>query len=185
MEDSRVEGKAEKWNPSPEDMVNLSIKHLSFGLSVTRENKNSIPEFSLSCIFCYLKPKSSFRLIHPDSKTKSLTYRRHIFLTSSRRISQPHPLFTLGFPWAPLSPLTTQFYEFSVSVHVSPVKQKTTKKNWPFNYLNLLCLLYSQWPKQSSTQTFSKKKKSLLNVWMNEAPLQVDVVVFLVCKGCL
>ena len=96
---------------------------------VTRENKNSIPEFSLSCIFCYLKPKSSFRLIHPDSKTKSLTYRRHIFLTSSRRISQPHPLFTLGFPWAPPSPLTTQFYEFSVSVHVSPVKQKTTTKN--------------------------------------------------------
>ena len=159
------------------------IKHLSFGLLVTRENKNSIPEFSLSCIFCYLKPKSSFRLIHPDSKTKSLIYRRHIFLTSSRRISQPHPLFTLGFPWAPLSPLTTQFYEFSVSVHVSPVKKKT--KNWPFDDLNLLCLLYSQWPKQSSTQTFSKKKKKMLAECMNEAPLQVDVVVFLVCKGCL
>ena len=159
------------------------IKHLSFGLLVTRENKNSIPEFSLSCIFCYLKPKSSFRLIHPDSKTKSLIYRRHIFLTSSRRISQPHPLFTLGFPWAPLSPLTTQFYEFSVSVHVSPVKKKN--KNWPFDDLNLLCLLYSQWPKQSSTQTFSKKKKKMLAECMNEAPLQGDVVVFLVCKGCL
>ena len=141
------------------------IKHLSFGLLVTRENKNSIPEFSLSCIFCYLKPKSSFRLIHPDSKTKSLIYRRHIFLTSSRRISQPHPLFTLGFPWAPLSPLTTQFYEFSVSVHVSPVKNKN--KNWPFDDLNLLCLLYSQWPKQSSTQTFSKKKKKNA-CWMYE-----------------
>lgn len=164
MEDSRVEGKAEKWNPSPEDMVNLSIKHLSFGLSVTRENKLTIPEFSLSCIFCYLKLKSSFRLIHPDSKTKSLTYRRHIFLTSSRRISQPHPLFTLGFPWAPLSPLTTQFYEFSVSVHVSPVE----KKKWPFDDLNLLCLLYSQWPKQSSARTFSKKKKKRLAECMNE-----------------
>lgn len=160
------------------------IKHLSFGLLVTRENKNSIPEFSLSCIFCYLKPKSSFRLIHPDSKTKSLIYRRHIFLTSSRRISQPHPLFTLGFPWAPLSPLTTQFYEFSVSVHVSPVKKKKTKTDPLTIWISFVfCIPSGQ--NRARHRHSQKKKKKMLAECMNEAPLQVDVVVFLVCKGCL